>query len=55
MYDVHAVSGRVLLKGGFETHPLTVRGRAVRPNPHYVPVKPYLAELRGESRTGPIQ
>jgi hypothetical protein len=55
MYDVHAISGRVLLKGGFETHPLTVHGRAVHPNPHFVPVESYLAELQGESGSEPIQ
>ncbi len=36
MYDVNTVSGRLVLDGGFGTHPLTVCGGALRHNPYYV-------------------
>jgi hypothetical protein len=32
MYDVNALPGRLVLQGGFETHPLTHRRRALRRN-----------------------
>jgi MEDS: MEthanogen/methylotroph, DcmR Sensory domain len=35
MYDINAVSGRLVLDGGFGTHPLTVCRGALRHNPHY--------------------
>ncbi|MCI0402819.1 MAG: MEDS domain-containing protein [Acidobacteria bacterium] len=50
MYDVHSVSGRVLLKGGFETHPHTLNNLKVRENHHYVPADRFLADL--ERRPG---
>jgi hypothetical protein len=34
MYDVKCVSGRVLLDGGFATHPLTVWNDALKENPY---------------------
>lgn len=34
MYDVKCVSGRVLLTGGFATHPLTVWNDALKENPY---------------------
>jgi len=34
MYDVKSVSGRLLLAGGFATHPLTVWNDALRENPY---------------------
>ena len=34
MYDVKCVSGRLLLAGGFATHPLTVWNDALRENPY---------------------
>ncbi len=55
MYDVRSLSGRVLLKGGFETHPLTVRNDVVQENPHYVPTEQYLSALRGRARWERIQ
>lgn len=54
-YEVHAVSGRILLKGRFETHPLTVHGQELHSNPHYVPVDKYLAQLEGEPSRKSIQ
>ena len=38
-YDVHSLSGRQLLLGGLESHPLTLRHRALRRNEHYVAVE----------------
>jgi len=46
MYDVHALSGRVLLKGGFQTHPLTVYDAELKKNPNYIPVERFLGTLR---------
>jgi hypothetical protein len=46
MYDVRALPGRVLLKGGFETHPHAIRGNVLRENPYYVPGPAFLASLR---------
>jgi hypothetical protein len=45
MYDVKALSGRVMLKGAFETHPLTIRGNVLRENPYYVTVDEFLSRL----------
>ncbi len=55
MYDVRSLSGRVLLKGGFETHPLTVRNEVVQENPHFVPTEQYLNALRGRAGWERIQ
>lgn len=49
MYDVHALSGRVLLKGGFQTHPLTVYDAELKKNPNYIPVERFLGTLRGSA------
>jgi MEDS: MEthanogen/methylotroph, DcmR Sensory domain len=35
MYDINTVSGRLVLDGGFGTHPLAVCRGAVRHNPYY--------------------
>lgn len=50
MYDVNALSGKVIMRGGLETHPVTIRGDAVRKNPFYVPVDGFLGKLRDEAR-----
>ncbi len=55
MYDVHALSGRVLLKGGFQTHPLTVYDAELRQNPNYIPVDRFLSTLRGSAGPERIQ
>lgn len=47
LYDVRSLSGRVLLKGGFESHPLTVDREALYTNPRYKACEPFLAELLG--------
>ena len=48
MYDVGALSGRVILPGAFETHPLTFFRNIVRGNNHYVKVDEFLAGLRAD-------
>ena len=35
MYDINTVSGRLVLDGGFGTHPLAVCRGALRQNPYY--------------------
>ena len=44
-YDVRALPGHILLKGGFETHPLTVRDAVLQENPFYMPLDPFVARL----------
>jgi MEDS: MEthanogen/methylotroph, DcmR Sensory domain len=46
MYDVNTLPGRMVLKGGFETHPFTLCSHGLRENPLYVPESAFLAELR---------
>ncbi len=53
MYDVRSLPGRVLLKGGFETHPHTIRGNVLRENPCYVPTQAFLAHLQGARESAP--
>lgn len=36
MYDVNTLPGRLIMKGGFETHPLAVCGSSLQPNPYYL-------------------
>jgi hypothetical protein len=45
MYDVNTLPGRMVLKGGFETHPFTLCSHGLRENPLYVPEAAFLAEL----------
>ena len=51
MYDVRNLPGRVLMKGGFETHPHTLRGATLRENPYYLPTEAFLASLQAESHS----
>lgn len=44
-YDVTSLPGSLLLKGGFECHPLTFRRDCLRPNDHHVPPERFLEEL----------
>ena len=37
MYDVRTLSGRLILKGGLETHDLAVCSHGVQKNPYYLP------------------
>lgn len=52
MYNVGSVSGRVMLRGAFETHPITCCGGVVQQNPHYVPLPEYLNRI-GRGSKGP--
>ncbi|MCA1732342.1 MAG: MEDS domain-containing protein [Acidobacteria bacterium] len=45
MYDVRAVTGRIIYQGAFETHPLTICRNVLRENPAYVPLEQYLASV----------
>ena len=44
-YDVTSLPGPVLLKGGLECHPLTLRRDRLRHNEHHVPSERFLEEL----------
>jgi hypothetical protein len=46
MYDVRALPGRLILKGGLETHPVNICGDHLHDNPYYVPEEQFLASLR---------
>jgi DcmR-like sensory protein/putative zinc finger protein len=48
-YDVRGLSGRQLLLGGLECHPLTLRRTALRQNEHYVPAEQFLERLSASS------
>lgn len=54
-YDVRALSGHILLQGGFETHPLTVRDAVLQENPFYVPLDPFVARLSVAPGTSRVQ
>lgn len=47
LYDVHALPGRIILKGGLETHPLTMSATTLHENPHYQSPEQFLSELKG--------
>lgn len=44
-YDVRGLSGRSLLLGGVECHPLTLRRAVLRHNEHHVPAEQFLETL----------
>ena len=44
-YDVTSLPGPMLVKGGFECHPLTFRRDRLRHNEHHVPPERFLEEL----------
>jgi hypothetical protein len=45
MYDVNTLPGRLILKGGFQTHPVAVCGDHLVSNPYYIPEDEFLREL----------
>ena len=45
MYDVNTLPGRVILKGGFQTHPLAICSDHLVHNPYYVPEADFLQHL----------
>ncbi len=44
-YDVRGPSGRSLLLGGLECHPLTLRRGALRRNEHHIAAEQFLERL----------
>lgn len=46
MYDLNTLPGRLIVKGGFQTHPVAVCGDHLLHNPYYVPEADFLRELR---------
>jgi hypothetical protein len=46
MYDVHSLSGRVMVHGALATHPITVCGNVMRHNPYFVEHEEFLQRLR---------
>lgn len=54
MYDVAALPGRIILRGGFETHPLTVCDELLE-NPHHVPHDQFLSLLREQPGSKRVQ
>jgi MEDS: MEthanogen/methylotroph, DcmR Sensory domain/Putative zinc-finger len=46
MYDINTLPGRLILKGGFQTHPLAVCGHHLQRNPYYIPEGEFLRDLR---------
>jgi MEDS: MEthanogen/methylotroph, DcmR Sensory domain/Putative zinc-finger len=45
MYDVRTLPGRLILRGGLETHPLAVCADGVRKNPYYNPEQEFFSHL----------
>ena len=45
MYDVNTLPGRLILKGGFQTHPLAVCGDHLIHNAYYIPEEDFLREI----------
>jgi len=45
MYDVCQLSGRIMVHGAYETHPLTVCGNVLRENPHFVSIDSYISRV----------
>lgn len=46
MYNVRTLPGRLILRGGLETHPLAVCSEGVRKNPYYNPEQESFSNLR---------
>ncbi|MEX2154543.1 MAG: MEDS domain-containing protein [Gemmatimonadaceae bacterium] len=42
LYDVQALSGRIIVHGAYKTHPLTICGNVLRENPYHVPLERFL-------------
>lgn len=45
MYDVNTLPGRLILKGGFQTHPAAVCGDHLIDNAYYIPEEDFLREI----------
>jgi len=42
MYDVHSLSGRIIVDGALATHPITFCGNVMRHNPYHIPLDDFL-------------
>ena len=51
-YKMDALSGPILIRGGIETHPLTLLGDRICENPHFVPPNEYLLRVRQPRAAG---
>jgi hypothetical protein len=49
MYDVQKLPGRIILKGAFQTHPLTIIGNITRQNPQFVSFDEFMQQLRSKA------
>lgn len=47
LYDVNSLTGRIIVHGAYETHPLTICGNLLRENPYHLPMEHFLANLPG--------
>jgi hypothetical protein len=45
MYDIASLPGRIVLRGAFQTHPLTLSEDCVHSNPHYVEEERFITRL----------
>ena len=52
MYDVRTLSGKVIVHGAFETHPLTICGNMLRENPLYLPFDEFLKRIDLDGEVG---
>jgi hypothetical protein len=43
MYDVRSLTGRVVVRAGLHSHPLTMCAGGVERNPHFIPAAQYMA------------
>lgn len=46
MYDVRSLTGRVMVNGALQTHPITVCGNVMRHNPYFVEHDEFLKKLK---------
>ncbi len=52
MYDIAHLSGRIMVHGAYETHPLTFCGNVLRENPHCLPIETFLDGVRKAKSDG---
>jgi hypothetical protein len=45
MYDVRQLSGRILVRGAYETHPRVIQRGVVRENPYHIATERFLSDL----------
>lgn len=52
MYDLQSLTGSVVFKGAFCTHPLTIYGNLIRENPMCIEVEDFLARMEAGDDSG---